>query len=384
MASKGVKIYLLGLWLLLFWAVSGGLYGQNWLAYNTQHRSLLHEEPINVSGAQVLTSVAAAPAASAVAPSMAAAANLAAVGDLYAFEDCFVRKRVHERLDFPLRTQRSAPIPRLYYSENLFDIDDVSNPFALRRQRTTASFTAAGKEQVALGERISSAWSEIMGLNNPNQEKGSPIWLSFVIFGLLGLVAMQVSLFRKELFETFHAFANGTVAGQVFRAEQGMFANAANALSTSIYSGTMGIFVFLLAQQNAAAGFNTLFALLLSVAGVGALYFAKWLQIRFLAWLLPHHGAIDFYGFIVANTNKVIGIALVPFILFMAYSPPAMQPAFLYTALAVLALAYLYRQGRALGAVSDILQAHKIPFAVYVLTAEVAPILIALKLLAVI
>jgi hypothetical protein len=377
------------LWLLalvcVFTELSAQRGGNPILAYEFSTRNLLHTEPILIQQPKATALAAMDTKLSASNAARTFANSNTDLNNIYGFQDFWLTRPILQRPAFSLSKVKFAPIPRHYYSDNIFDIDDTSNPFALpRQQKALLAQQEASNSRPSVRQKISSAWSEIMVLDNPEQSEGSPMWLTFVVFGLLGMLAIKVSLFRKELFDTFHAFGNGTAAGQVFREEQGLLATPSNLLQVFIFSLSMGIFGFLAAQQlGAPATFNTLPALSLTILCAGGLYLAKHAQIAFAAWLLPYRHSLQFYNFIVSNTNKVLGLGLIPLLLFLAYSPAEIKPTVLYISLAALAAVYLYRNFKAISALADVIQLHKFYFFVYLCTVEIAPWLIALKLLSI-
>jgi hypothetical protein len=376
------------LWFLAFVCVFAQVTAQNGsnpiLAYEFSTRNLLRTEPILIQQPKAATLAAIDTKLTASNAARTFANSNTDLNNIYGFQDFWLTRPILQRPAFSLSKVKFAPIPRHYYSDNIFDIDDTSNPFALPRQQKAYLADGEGNNRPSVGQKFSAAWSEIMVLDNPQQSEGSPMWLTFVVFGLLGMLAIQVSLFRKELFDTFHAFSNGTAAGQVFREEQGILGSPSNLLMVFIYSLSMGIFGFLAAQQlGAPATFNTLPALSLTILCAGGLYLAKHAQVAFTAWLLPYRHSLQFYNFIVSNTNKVIGLGLIPLLLFLAYSPAELKSTVLTISVSALAAVYLYRNFKAISALADVIQLHKFYFLVYLCTVEVAPWLVALKLLSI-
>jgi hypothetical protein len=350
------------------------------LAYEVANRSLLHTEPIIIQQPNANTALASLnvklDADNATRPFAYSSTDLT---NIYAFEDYWISRQTLPVAAIKVST---TPIARLYYADNIFDIDDTSNPFSLPRQRR--SIAENPNEKPTVSQKLGAAWAEVMVLDNAERPEGSPMWLTFVIFGLMGMLAMLVSLFPKSLLSTFQAFGSGNSAGQIFREDNRLLSNPANLLMLGISSCSIGILVFLAAQLlTPTATFNTFAAFSLSILGAAGVQLLKFGQINAAAWLFPYQQPFQFYSFIVSNTNKVLGIGLAPLLLFLAYSPSHLQTGILYTTLATLAGVYAFRNFKALSALSDIIRLHKFYFFLYLCTVEIAPWLITLKLLSI-
>lgn len=372
------------LWLValvfVFTDVAGQSMPNTLLAYEVANRSLLHTEPIIIQQPNSNTALAALnvklPADNAARPLAYSTTDLT---NIYVFADNWVSRPVSPLL--PVKIS-STPIARQYYADNIFDIDDTSNPFSLPRQRKGIAHNAAEKPSV--GQKLGAAWAEVMVLDNAARAEGSPMWLTFVIFGLIGMLAMLVSLFPKAVLSAFQAFGSGNSAGQVFREDNRIFSNPSNLLMLGVSSCSMGILVFLAAQLlTPSATFNTFAALSLSILAAASAQLLKFAQIHTAAWLFSYPQPFLFYSFIVSNTNKILGIGLTPLLLFLAFSPSHLQTGILYTTFAALAAVYTFRNFKALSALSDVIRLHKFYFFLYLCTVEIAPWLIILKLLSI-
>ncbi len=302
--------------------------------------------------------------------------NTAVVMKPYLFEDNFIGQQ-----PAPVTLQYiQSPIEWQYYAENPFNIDNSENPFSLP-QHTEELITET--PQSSNVEHFAKVWAEVTALGNPNGSSNTPTWLALTFFGILGFLAVQLTLHRNELFATFQAFGSATAAGQFFREEKNFF-SPSSLFANATYGLTMGTFLFLAAQHfGDAQQFNTFWAWTLCVAGALSLYLAKHLQLRVFAYWLPASSEFNFYNFTISNSNKVIGTALLPLLLCLAYAPDAAQERLFYSSFALLATVYLYRSGRAASVALDYIVSHPFYFLMYSLCVEIAPLLIGLKLLSI-
>ena len=389
MNRNTLTIYIRGwfLWLLALVCVYTELPAQsgsqNLLAFEFSNRNLLHTEPITIQHSFDEHTFAPSETKSASNTTPITTTNNLDFTNSYLLQDCWIMHPVLKI--FPSTTDSFlSPIAKHYFIDNIFDITDNQNPFSLPR---VAKHLYAEDAKMSLGQEVQLAINQIFNISEfeqNNKTKTVPTWLTASLFVLLGLVALQFSLYRKELLAIVKAFANATAAGQLYREEKSILASASNMLTTLIYSMSMGSFAFLLVQRlGNNAYWNDFSHYLLTILGVGALHYSKNMQLRFLSWLLPYRLAIDFYAFIVSNTNKVIGLGLLPMVLFLAYAPQGIQEFAFYISITSLLSVYAYRNFKALDALSDIILLHKFYFFLYLCTVEIAPLLVALKLLSI-
>lgn len=350
------------------------------LAERVSSRNLLHVEPIFIYDKPT---TAAPPSATSKATPLPA--NTALPTQTRLTPSPWEEFRI-SKTTIPYRLEKNyepTAIEWHYHADNVFDIDDNANPFSLPRNPVQVAL-AKQRQRPSTTEQFLKVWNEVTALNNPNTNQPAPMWLTFVIFGWLAFVAMQFSLHRQDITKTFQAFLNASAAGQLHR-EQKFFFTPANLSAIATYGLSMGIFTFLAAHHlGNPLQFNTFSALLLCILGATGFYTFKHLELRFLATLLPFSAELGLYNFIVSNTNKVLGLSLVPFVLFLTYAPEILQPTLLYSTLGLMGIAYAYRNFRAISSVTDVILFHKFHFFVYLCTVELAPLLIGLKLLSII
>ncbi|MCP4442897.1 MAG: DUF4271 domain-containing protein [Aureispira sp.] len=280
----------------------------------------------------------------------------------------------------PTKLELFAPqkIERKFYVNNIFDIDESDNPFALLSERSQQKT----QQQKNTGLNFSSNVKKLFSAENLQSSKQSN-WLFLVLLGIVAFMAVILSAYKSSVTKTFQAFVNATAAGNLHR-EQHMPFSASNIANHSLFAFTMGSFAYLATQQLAPnIALNSFAAYALFVLGVGGLYLAKNIQLQLIGQVLPYQPELNFYSFLIANHNKVLAFGLIPSLFLLAYAPPALQNITLYASIFSIGLMYLYRCVRTLTAVSDVIIFHKFHFFVYLCTDEIAPIVILLKLLSI-
>jgi len=306
--------------------------------------------------------------------------NIANTTKPYLFEEQFIG---HQPATISTNYD-NKPIEWQYYAQNPFNTDNSENPFSLPLQNEHTEEAGIETPKSSNLEHFGKVWAEVTALGNPNGSTDTPTWLALTFFGILGFVAVQLTLHRAELFSTFQAFGSATAAGQFFREEKNFFAPA-SLFANATYGLTMGTFLFLSAQHFGDAQlFNTFSAWLLCVFGALGIYLAKHLQVWAFGHWLPAQAEFNFYNFTITNTNKVIGTALLPLVLCLAYAPDTTQDFLFYASFAALTGVYAYRSVRAASTALDYIVSHPFHFLIYALCMEIAPVLIGLKMLSII
>jgi len=271
---------------------------------------------------------------------------------------------------------QESKLNRKYYNNNIFDIDESDNPFALPIKGRKAKIKAKEKQS------STELFSELFAMSDNSSQK-TPQWLIFVLLGLLSFMSILVAIYRKTTGAAFHAFFNVGAARNLHRDQQS-FLKIESFSSYILFVMCMGTFCFLIPQILLEdVQFNTIGALSLSIGGVAGLYILKHLQLKIIALVLPFPQEVDFYNFIISNTNKVLAYILIPVLFLLAYSPSTAQETVLYFSLGLLAIIYIYRSLIGLAIAGSIILFHKFHFFVYLCAVEIAPILVLLKVLSI-
>jgi hypothetical protein len=271
---------------------------------------------------------------------------------------------------------QQSKLNRKYYNNNIFDIEESDNPFALPIKGRKAKIKSKDKQS---GTEL---LSELFAMSNDSTPK-TPQWLIFVLLGLLSFMSILIAIYRKTTRAAFHAFFNLGAARNLHRDQQS-FLKIESFSSYILFVMCMGTFCFMIPQVLLeGVPFNTAGALLLSIGGVAGIYILKHLQLKIIALILPFHQEINLYNFIISNTNKVLAYILIPILFLLAYTPGPAQETVLYFSLGLLAVIYIYQSLIGLAIAGSIILFHKFHFFVYLCAVEIAPILVLLKVLSI-
>jgi hypothetical protein len=265
-----------------------------------------------------------------------------------------------------------------YYTNNIFDINETDNPFALPIAGRKLKIKSRDKSKLNFKE----IFTELFEKGDDSSSK-TPSWLIFALLGFLSYMSILIAIFPKEVKSFFHAFLSTSAARKLQREQAGIL-KIERFSSYILYVMNMGTFCFLIPQiLTTETQFNTFAALLFAIGGVSVVYTLKHIQLKVIALILPIGQEINLYNFIISNTNKVLGYVLTPILFLLLYVPSSAQETVLYFSFILLGVIYLYRSFSGIIIAGSIILFHKFHFIVYLCAIEIAPILISLKLLSI-
>lgn len=116
-------------------------------------------------------------------------------------------------------------------------------------------------------------------------------------------------------------------------------------------------------------------------AALGAIYFLKFLTLKFTGWVLNLASATDSYIFIVFIINKVIGIFLLPFLVLLAFTDDGIYQVAVTLSWCGIGCLFFYRFILTYSAVHNQIKVKPFHFLVYLAAFEIVPLLLIYKLL---
>lgn len=207
----------------------------------------------------------------------------------------------------------------------------------------------------------------------------------FQFFGIgimLILFTSGISLVGSYLNRAFQAFVSDNPFNQYFREQEGRGAAPYYVLYTLFFIN-LGFFLVLMLsnyQVSLPVGNYYLQWLLLS-AGIGFLFLLKHLLLIIIRWVFPVEVEMRRYIFLIIIFSIVLGTALVPANLLLAYGPEGSEKIVLIGTFGMIALVYFFRSIRALFIANKQILFHRFHFLLYICTVEIAPALIAVRLI---
>lgn len=256
---------------------------------------------------------------------------------------------------------------------------------------TTPAVTIVPVTTVVSYERAQAAvLSRLKGLNlqskaefliqEPKTVAGKD-WLFYYILGVLllfGALRLTYARYFNDLFRFF--FRTSLRVNQI--REQLVQSGLQSLLYNVFFAVAFGIYLFLvLKHYKSNIGISEWLLPLTGTAVLLLLYLGKYLFLQLSGWLFSMKTAADTYTFIVFLINKVAGIAILPFIVLIAFAPAYLANAALSISLVLVTGLFLYRFLRAYQPVYAEIKLERLHFFVFFLAVEIAPLLLIYKVL---
>jgi hypothetical protein len=145
---------------------------------------------------------------------------------------------------------------------------------------------------------------------------------------------------------------------------------------------SIGMFLALLLQYfRLGLDFNFWLLYLYCILGLVSIYLVKFISLKFIGWIFQVSPSTDSYIFIVFTTNKIIGIALLPFLVILAFTYGLITEAAMSLSLMVVCGLIAYRFFLSYISIRGQIRISFFHFVLYLLAFEVIPLLLINKLL---
>lgn len=195
-----------------------------------------------------------------------------------------------------------------------------------------------------------------------------------ILLLLASLLAVDRSLVRKS----YRAIANDNYLRFLYREYKTMpwlywlfylhfFLNA-------------GFFLYLNTQHFHWYDKSSILVLLVCVLFMALIYLIKHMSLSVLASMFPVDKEVHLYGFVTILINILLGLALLPINLLIAFGPHQIVYGVIWVGIVILVLAYFFRQLKGLFIAGRLVTSYLFHFFLYLCTAEIAPLLIIGKL----
>jgi hypothetical protein len=203
--------------------------------------------------------------------------------------------------------------------------------------------------------------------------------LFYVILAMLLWIGILKSGYEKYYSDLFTVFFRSSLRQHQIR-EQLLQARLPSLLYNLFFVGCAGTFLYLLAAGRAIRIGDSGWQLwLASVAAVALLYVAKFLGLKLSGWIFGMSGAVDTYIFIVFLVNKILGVALLPIVILLAFSREPVRSASATLGVLLVGGMLIYRFIRSYRPVWEEVQMSRFHFFLYLCTFEIAPLLLIYK-----
>jgi len=205
-------------------------------------------------------------------------------------------------------------------------------------------------------------------------------FLFYVLTGLILLVALIKQLFPKYFFNLFRLLFEASFR-QKQRREQLMQETLPSLLMNILFVLTGGLMVALIAEHYGWLKSAFWWLVLYSITILALVYMFKYMVIQFTGWVFNARESASTYSFIVFLINKMIGVALLPLMLLLAFSNGYIWDISITLAAGLVILLLVFRYIISLRIIRGTLNINPLHFFIYLCAVELMPMLIIYKVL---
>ena len=203
----------------------------------------------------------------------------------------------------------------------------------------------------------------------------------YYLLGLIFFFALIRLIFYKYLANMTSLFFRVTMRQQQVR-DQLLQTPLASLLLNIFFVLSAGTYLTFIARHyHMVDEIGFWWLLLYSVGFVAALYLGKFIFLKMVGWLFNVEKATEMYTFIVFLVNKMLGIALLPFLVLLALPESGMQKFFMHLSLILIAFLFLYRFFISYRPVRNEIKVNKFHFFLYLCAFEITPLILIYKVL---
>ncbi len=203
-------------------------------------------------------------------------------------------------------------------------------------------------------------------------------WIMTISLVLLTLLFV---LYSSLVSKAYRGFLNENFLKMIHRSE-GRIVSIPYLLLYALYFISAATFIYLLSEHfNYFLFKEPVKQYFACLAGLGLVFLVKHITLIVISLVFPISKQIRQYSFTIIVFNIILGICLLPFNLFIAFTAPGLAEGLIYIALALILVLYIYRSIRGLLIAGSYLSFHKFHFFMYLCTVEIAPALLIIALL---
>ncbi len=204
--------------------------------------------------------------------------------------------------------------------------------------------------------------------------------LFYLVFGNVFLLAFIKLAFPKYFKNLFLLFFQTSLRQKQTR-EQLLQDGLASLLINLLFIISTGMFIALITKYQMWSNlpFWNLYAYLIALLTL--IYTGKFAVVFFAGWVFNNKDAANGYAFLVLMVNRIMGILLIPFTMFLAFAQNEFTNIVVTLAGILVVLLLLYRYFVSFATLRNDLKLNAFHFFLYLYAVEILPILLLYKLL---
>ena len=203
----------------------------------------------------------------------------------------------------------------------------------------------------------------------------------YTTLGLLFFFAIIRQGFSKYLKDLFRIFFRTTMKQRQVK-DQLMQKPLPSLLLNILFVLTGAFFINrVFSRHGIGQQYNFWWLYFYSLIGIATIYLVKFLTLKFCAWLFALKEPINDYIFIVFTTNKILGVVFLPLIILLTFTSGIWNQVFYSAGLVLIGGIFLYRFYLTFATIHRQVKVSFLHFLIYIISFEVAPLLLINKLL---
>ena len=198
---------------------------------------------------------------------------------------------------------------------------------------------------------------------------------------ILGLIRFMDTRYFINL---WRAFWNPTLSNRQLK-EQLQGAGLPNLLMNIFFTFAGGAYMYYIVKfftPHHSGVIPPSLLIIMLIAGTGLIYLAKYAAVRFSGWAFRVQGITEHYLFNVFLINKVLAVALIPFIIILAFADHQWAQQVVIISFVSAGILLLNRYIRSWQVFGSFFQYSKFHFFMYLCASELLPLAVLMKLLA--
>ena len=249
---------------------------------------------------------------------------------------------------------------------------NAGNPFDIERVETETP-----SPEKAITTPAATSVKTIKKKKRP--QKNSSSFVFWLITIMLIVMTFLLTLYNSIIEKSYRSFINENFLKMVHR-DQGRIVSPHYMVFYLLFFVNLSIFVFLVARHfDWYITASPFWSYMICLGGVIMAFLFKHLLLMLIAAVFPLSKEVRQYSFTIIVFSIILGLALVPFNLLIAFTDPGLAKILIYIATALVMGVYSYRAIRGLIIAGAYISLHTFHFFMYLCTAEIAPAVLLVK-----
>ncbi|MEO6228667.1 MAG: DUF4271 domain-containing protein [Ferruginibacter sp.] len=263
---------------------------------------------------------------------------------------------------------------QLRVQDSLLKVSDSINAVVKQQAKYTNDIQQLLKDNIYLN------WNgKPVAMANKARENGSQDKQFYLLAGIIFLLGFFRFFYVRYFNNLFRVFFNASLR-QSQLTDQLLQAKLPSLFFNIIFILAGGVYVYLILDfYNWIPAQNYWLLVLYCGVSLGAVYFVKFITLKFTGWVTGFKEITNTYIFVIFLINKILGVILLPFIVVISFGNPVIASASVIISLFLIGLMFVLRFFRSYGLLQHQLKISSFHFFMYVTGIEVLPLLLIYK-----